>query len=55
MPTKKVKINRSAVTGEFVTKKKAKRSPKTTVTETVKKKVSTKKKAKKKPHQSFPE
>lgn len=53
MPTKKVKINRSAVTGEFVTKKKAKRSPKTTVTETVKKKV--KKVAKKKPHQSWPE
>jgi hypothetical protein len=30
------KVNRSAITGEFVTEKEAKNNPKTTVTETVK-------------------
>jgi hypothetical protein len=34
----KVKVNRSAITGKFVTGKYAKQHPKTTVKETVKKK-----------------
>jgi hypothetical protein len=34
----KIKVNRSAVTGRFVTEKYTKAHPKTTVTETVKKK-----------------
>lgn len=36
--TKTVKVHRSADTGRFVTEKKAKSSPKTTVKETIKKK-----------------
>lgn len=42
MPTQKV--SRSAVTGRFVTAAKAKRSPKTTVTELIKHKPKKKKK-----------
>lgn len=36
--TTTVKVNRSAKTGQFVTKAAVKRSPSTTVTETIKKK-----------------
>lgn len=38
MPKKKRKVNKSAVTGKFVTKKEAKSNPRETVCQTVKSK-----------------
>lgn len=45
---KSQKVCRDAITGKFITKDKACKNPKTTVTETVKKKAAKKKAAKKK-------